>query len=224
VDDERRCPSCGALVAADAAWCGQCFTRLDAPAPSATEPVGATTRLPAATAVELPSGGRIEVEPGGRPSWTCSICAANNAIEAPVCAVCGAPFGRLFAEPARRPQVPPQTAAIWSLVWPGLGHWKTGYRADAVARFVLFTWTFGTLLILLVSRFGKGGLGATFPLFVLFLVAAAAVYGVSAIDAYRLAGGEEPLITSRALLWASAVLVVVSVALASFITLPAARR
>jgi hypothetical protein len=43
---------------------------------------------------------------------------------------------------------------------------------------------------------------------------------LSAIDAYRIASGEEPLVSSRGLLWASAGLVVLSVLIARFVTLP----
>lgn len=186
--------------------------------------IDVSAKSPAAIALATPGGGAIEVESGGKPTWTCSVCSERNPIEATFCATCGAPFGRLLEEPTRRPEIRPQTAATWSFVWPGVGHWKAGYRADGVARIVLFAWTFGTLMVLLVARFGTGGLGPVFPLVALFLVAASAVYTVSAIDAYRLAGGDPPLVSSRVLLWASAVLIVASVALASFLTLPAARQ
>lgn len=75
-----------------------------------------------------------------------------------------------------------------------------------------------------MSRIGKGGFGPTFPLFVLFAFASAAIYVLSAVDAYRLAAGEEPVVSSRTLLWASAGLVVLSVLIPSFVTLPSARR
>lgn len=208
MSQEPRCPTCGALVAADAEWCGQCYTPL--PRPGAD-------RAPAGQV----SG--IEME-DGRLTWTCPVCGERNPIESVACEVCGTPFARLFEEPEPGPTVEPQTAALWSLGFPGLGHWKAGRRFDAVARMVLFAWTFGTLAVLLVGRFGKGGLGATFPLVLLFLGAAAAVYATSAVDAYRVARGDEPFVSSRALLWGSAALVVLSVLIASFVTLPAARR
>jgi hypothetical protein len=223
VSEERRCPNCAALVAADAEWCGQCFTPMRLETAGSGEGESAQ-KAPATTALATPGGGGIEVEPGGKPTWKCSVCAEPNPIEATICATCGAPFGRLLEEPTRRPEIRPQTAATWSFVWPGIGHWKAGYRADGVARIVLFAWTFGTLMVLLVARFGTGGLGPVFPLVALFLVAASAVYAISAVDAYRLAGGDPPLVSSRVLLWGSAVLIVASVALASFLTLPAARQ
>ena len=80
------------------------------------------------------------------------------------------------------------------------------------------------LLVLLVSRFGKGGMGPTMPLFLLFLGASVAIYVLSAVDAYRIASGDQPIVGSRALLWTSAGLIVLSVLIATFVTLPAARR
>jgi len=221
---ERRCPTCGALVSADADWCGQCFSPLQR-AGSRTDSSARSTPTGTAgpTAIRGPSGGAIELE-GGTLAWTCPVCETRNPIEANECSTCGTPFGRLLAEPNAAPEVEPQTAAVWSMLWPGLGHWKLGRRTDAVARFAMFAWAFGALLILLVSRFGKGGLGPTFPLFVLFLGASLMIYVVSAMDAYRLAAGDAPVVSSRALLWTSAGLVFLSVLIATFVTLPAARR
>ncbi len=223
---ERRCPTCGALASADAEWCGQCFSPLER-AGSRTEADSPATSAPTGTAgpnaIRGASGGAIEVE-GGTLAWTCPVCETRNSIEANECSTCGTPFGRLLAEPKPAPEVEPQTAAVWSMLWPGLGHWKLGRRADAVARFAMFAWAFGALLILVVSRFGKGGLGPTFPLFVLFLGASLMIYVVSAMDAYRLAAGDAPVMSSRALLWTSAGLVFLSVLIAAFVTLPAARR
>lgn len=211
---ERRCPSCGALVSADAEWCGQCFTRLGA--------VTAAADLPTA-AVGGAIGAGIDIE-DGKPAWTCPACQTRNPIEASVCAACGTPFAKLLREPEETLQVPARTAAAWSLVFPGLGHWKLGLKTDAIARFAMFGWAFGALVVLLVSRVGKGGLGPTTPLFVLFATAAIAIYVTAAVDAHRLASDEPPLVSSRALLWTSAGLVVLSVLIATFVTLPAARR
>ena len=165
----------------------------------------------------------LEVQ-DGRLTWTCPACEARNPIEASACTTCGTPFARLFQERAERPEMDPQSAAVWSMMFPGLGHWKLGRRAEAVARFAMFGWAFGALMILVVSRIGKGGFGPTFPLFLLFAFAAATIYVLSAIDAYRLAAGEAPLVSSRTLLWAAAGFVVLSVLIASFVTLPSARR
>jgi hypothetical protein len=216
VTDDRRCPNCGALVTAQAEWCGQCFTVLG------RSDVSSGTAASTVATVNVEHGG-LEIE-DGHATWTCPACEARNPIEASVCSTCGTPFAQLFREDDERPAMDPQSAAVRSMVFPGLGHWKLGRRADAVARFAMFGWSFGALMILVVSRFGKGGFGPTFPLFVLFAFASATIYVLSAIDAYRLASGEEAIVNSRTLLWASAGLVVLSVLIASFITLPSARR
>jgi ribosomal protein L40E len=223
---ERRCPACGALASPDAEWCGQCFSpleragaRIEAGGPATAAPTG-----PAGPkAIRGTSGGAIEVD-GGTLAWTCPVCETRNSIDANACSACGTPFGRLLAEPRAASEIEPQTAAVWSMLWPGLGHWKLGRRTDAVGRFVMFAWSFTALVILLVSRFGRGGLGPTLPLFALFLGASVLIYVVSAMDAYRLAAGNEPLMSSRTLLWTSAGLVFLSVVIATFVTLPAARR
>lgn len=223
---ERRCPACGALASPDAEWCGLCFSplersgaRIEAARPATVTPTG--TAGP--KAIRGTSGGAIEVD-GGTLAWTCPVCETRNSIDANACSVCGTAFGRLLAEPRAASQIEPQTAAVWSMLWPGLGHWKLGRRTDAVGRFVMFAWSFTALMILLVSRFGRGGLGPTLPLFALFLGASVLIYVVSAMDAYRLAAGNEPLMSSRTLLWTSAGLVFLSVVIATFVTLPAARR
>jgi hypothetical protein len=40
-------------------------------------------------------------------------------------------------------QIDPQSAAVGSMVFPGLGHWKLGRRADVIARFAMFGWRSG---------------------------------------------------------------------------------
>jgi HJR/Mrr/RecB family endonuclease len=97
-----------------------------------------------------------------------------------------------------------------------------GHRLDGVARMVLFAWTFGTVVLLALTR-SKGSLGSAGALFALYAVSAITLYGVSAIDARRVATGEDPLVPSRTLLWASVVLVVASVLLATVVSLPALR-
>ncbi|MFB3738845.1 MAG: hypothetical protein ACE14W_07745 [Candidatus Velamenicoccus archaeovorus] len=250
---ERRCPTCGALVAEDARWCGQCYAPLPEVAapppgpltPSGSPPAGALTpperrtseeeppeaatppRVGSAGSTQPPDGssaGTAVEAPERRATWPCPACDHRNPIELDLCEVCGTPFARLFREPERAPQVEPGSAALWSLLFPGLGHWRCGRSLDGVARAVIFAWTLGTLLILVVSRLGKGGFGATAPLFVLFLAATLVVWLASAYDAYRIAGGLDPVISSRALLWGSVILIVLSVLLASLVTLPAARR
>jgi hypothetical protein len=205
-------------VSADAEWCGQCYAPLVIGGAA-----GERGAAPSSPELRAAAGRGIEVE-DGRTMWVCPACETRNPIEADRCAACGTPFGRLFEEPQTRPQVDPQTAAVWSMALPGLGHWRLGRKADAIARFAMFGWAFGALLVLLASRFGKGGLGPTFPLFLVFLLAAVTIYVLSAVDAYRIAADDPPLVGSRALLWGSVGLIVLSIMIATFVTLPAARQ
>jgi len=161
-------------------------------------------------------------EPDGVPTWTCPSCDHVNAIELDRCAICSTPFARLFAEPESRVEISPSRAVAWSLLLPGLGHWVAGHRLDGIARMALFAWTSGSAVVLFLSSSG-GGLGKAGALIGLFAVSAVAVYAVSAVDARRIAAGEEPVVSSRTLLWASVGLVVVSVVLATLLALPVTR-
>ena len=228
---DTRCPSCGGLVASDAEWCGQCYAPLrtaepvrvpDPPAPElpATTGTGAAPELTDRTAtLETPGGGSVEVAKG-KATWDCPVCGERNEIQANRCAVCETPFARLFEQPEDRPEIAPGTAALWSLAFAGLGHWKAGARADGAARMVIFAWTLGTVLVILLSR-SAGGLGRAVPLFTMYSGSAAGIYVLSAIDAHRLAAGVAPLVSSKVLLWASAALVLLSVAMATILTMPA---
>jgi hypothetical protein len=228
------------LLAPDAEWCGQCFQPVARPAPpeppapdrppaGSTEPADSpeaadddTSETPnRAATVAMPGGGGLEVA-GGTASWDCPVCAARNPIEASACSVCGASFARLFQSPEQeRPSIDPKSAALWSLAFAGLGHWRAGLRAEGVARMILFAWTLGTVLVILVSS--GGGFGAGWSLFGLYAIAAIGIYVLSAVDAYRVAAGLDPLVPSRMLLWSSAVLILLSIVLATFVTIPAAR-
>ncbi|MGZ8603721.1 MAG: zinc finger Ran-binding domain-containing protein [Actinomycetota bacterium] len=220
---ERRCPSCGGLATADAEWCGQCFAPLRPPAPEEPLPPAPRGMEPRAApkSVPTPGGGGVEVA-GGRATWDCPVCGERNQIEASLCSMCQTPFARLFEEPATGPALEPRTAALWSLLFAGLGHWKAGLRVDGFGRMVVFAWTFGTVIVVLISR-PASGFGSAFTLFAVYVAAALAIYVLSAVDAYRVVAGDEPLVPSRTLLWACAALVLVSIALAMFVALPAAR-
>lgn len=203
---ERRCPSCGALASADAGWCGQCYASLEAPrAPSQAK------------------AGAPPLRTDGEPAWPCPVCGNPNPIAMNLCVACGTPFARLFQEAERLPEIDPKTAALWSLLFPGLGQWKCGRSLDGIARMVAFLVPFGTLLLLVVSRLGRGGLGSTALLFSLFLVASLVAWSTSAVDAYRAASGVDPLIGPRTLLWGLVGLILVAVALATAVALPAVR-
>jgi ribosomal protein L40E len=238
--DVARCVSCGGLLAPDADWCGQCFQPVVRPEPAAVpEPQAvpdesdpredadapdapdAPEMLTRSATVAMPGGGGVEIA-GGTASWDCPVCDARNPIEASACSVCGASFARLFQSPEEgRPSVDPKTAALWSLAFAGLGHWRAGLRAEGVARMILFAWTLGTVLVILVSS--GGGFGAGWSLFGLYAISAIGIYVLSAVDAHRVAAGLDPLVPSRMLLWSSAVLILLSIVLATFVTIPAAR-
>jgi ribosomal protein L40E len=232
VNEDARCARCGGLLAPDAEWCGQCFAPVERapaalPEPPAAEAVAAAeARDPIPPPVEpmavaTPGGGGLEIA-RGTGSWDCAVCGERNPIEASRCSVCQTPFARLFERPEERTRIEPKTAALWSLAFAGLGHWRAGLRAEGVARMIVFAWTLGTVLVFLVSGSG-GGFGSAASLFALYALSAAGIYALSAIDAYRSAAGMPALVPSRVLLWASAALVLLSLVLATFVTLPAAR-
>jgi TM2 domain-containing membrane protein YozV len=154
--------------------------------------------------------------------WTCPSCQHKNPIDVGTCPVCGTPFARLFQEPEIAPDVQPSTAAALSLLLPGLGHWKLGRRGEALARVVLFVWSFGTVFLLSLARRGTG-LGSLAALYSLFVVATLALWLESTVDAYRIAAEERPFVSARMLMWASAAFVVVSAIVATLVALPAAR-
>lgn len=231
MSSERRCPTCGALVSADAEWCGQCYASLrpaaaepvrHSPAaegrvaPAAEQEVGAETPEPM-SAAPVPTS---EAE----PAWPCPVCGNRNLIELNQCAACGTPFARLFQEAEPGPRVSAREAAAWSLALPGLGHWKCGRPLDGIVWMAISLWTVGTVVLMFLSRTGSSGLGPTIPLLIVFLVAIVVLWVTSALDAYRIASGVRPLVTSRALLWGSVALVVLSVVLlATLVVVPASR-
>jgi hypothetical protein len=160
--------------------------------------------------VERGAGPDAAVRGTGKSAvWTCPVCRTGNQIELDVCAACGTPFARLFEEQADRPQVDPRTAAKWSLAFPGLGHARIGRTAEGVARAVLFLWAIGAALLMLLTP--ATGLGFVKGLAVVFLLAALAAYGLAAMDAFRQAAGEAPVLSPRLLLYGTAGLVIMSV-------------
>jgi hypothetical protein len=235
VDDARRCPDCGALVAADAEWCGQCFASLMEPGaqpqptpepeptpepgpeptpgpPSEAEPSMAVTQTTdASTAVGATEG----------PAWPCPVCGNRNAIELDVCAVCGTPFATLMRQDEERPQVDPKDALAWSLIFPGLGHRKVGRGLDGLARGVLFGMLFSMAILTGLSGVRSGML---FGLFALFMGLALLVYAGSAWEAYHLAEGGEPVVSARALLWVTVGVILLSVVVLALTVVTAVRR
>jgi len=208
-DEERRCPSCGALVIADAQWCGQCFTSLAEPEP---EPEPAAVGATSSAATDRPS--RV-------PTWRCPACEHDNAIELDACVVCGTSFATLMRQDEERPKVDPKDALAWSLIFPGLGHRKVGRGVDGLARGVLFAVLFSMALLTGLSGVRSG---AVFGLFAVFMGLALAVYVGSALEAYRLAEGGEPIVSARALLWVTVGVILLSVVVLAITVATAVRR
>jgi hypothetical protein len=211
VPEDRRCPNCQALVSSDAEWCGQCFTSLRAA--SEPEPTGASG--PVKITRQATEGAR------GAASWTCPACSHENALELDLCEVCGTPFGALFRQEDAGPRVDPGTALRKSLLLPGLGHAAVGRVPDGIARGMLFAWTFGTALVILLAGVSSGPAAG---LLALYGVLAVALYVFTAYEAYRMAEGGGPLVSSRVLLWGAVSLVLVSALMAAFLISSAARR
>jgi hypothetical protein len=216
--DERRCPSCQALASADAAWCGQCFASLDPDVSGA-----ASTRDGTVPGLETGAG-----EPASdgtsrpAPYWPCPACGERNPIESDACVTCGTPFAALMRTEAEKAEVAPRDALVWSLVFPGLGHRKAGRPADGVARGLLFGVTVG-MAILVMFGGGEGG-AATSGVSLLLLLAGLGVYGLSAVEAYRLAEGGDLLIPSRMLLWVLVGVIFLAIGLLGLAVVTAARR
>lgn len=95
-----RCPSCGALVRADAPWCTQCFFDLrPAPEPLPDPAPAVAARVPVAPSYPDPLSAPI-VDPLDGPTpaaepprgWPCATCGETNPFEATACLACGAGF------------------------------------------------------------------------------------------------------------------------------------
>lgn len=206
VEAERRCPSCGALVAADAEWCGQCFA--DLRPPRSTQPADPAPEASPTVADRRDVGaGASDAVDGAW--WPCAACGARNPIELDTCARCGTPFADLMRDASGDRRVAePKEALAWSLIFPGLGHRVAGRPLDGLARGVLFGMSFAMALLL-----GFAGVrsGPTFAVFAVFLLTALVVYGGSAYEAYRIADGADVFIGSRPLLWLLVGLILLSI-------------
>ncbi|HEX2025354.1 MAG TPA: hypothetical protein VHH92_03060, partial [Actinomycetota bacterium] len=151
------------------------------------------------------------IRPGaGGVVWECPTCQGENPIDATACRSCGTPFARLLEEERRRPQVEPARAARLSLLFPGLGHAAAGRGAEGVARAVVFVYALATALTIVVMRAGDG-FGPFLPLFLISAAAAVGLYAVTAVDAGRLARGEDPILSTRALLYGAVALMLLTI-------------
>jgi hypothetical protein len=215
----RRCPDCGALASPDAEWCGQCFRPLVEPVPASMPAPGQAPQHVAVAAA--PADAAPADRPAPVPVWPCPACGNDNAIELDACAVCGTTFASLMRQDDAPPKVDPTEALKASLLFPGLGHRKVGRGLDGLARGVLFAVLAAMAATMFISGVTTSG---TFGVFALFLGAALLVYVGSAFEAYRLAEGGQPFVTSRALLWATVVVIIGSVLLLAVSVVTVARR
>ena len=154
------------------------------------------------------------------PGWTCPACEHLNPLDLDACEVCNTAFAALFRRDEERPTVDPRTALARSLILPGLGHRAIGRGADGLARGILFAWTFGTTILVAVSGASSGPMVALLAVYGLL---ALMIYVLTAMEAYVMARGGTPIVSSRVLLWGAVSLVLVSVLMATFIIFAAAR-
>ena len=200
-------------MSADAAWCGQCYTPLAAAsaatAPSASSVASRSTR------------DDVLAPPSAEPFWPCPVCGTRNPIDADLCQTCGTSFAQVMRADAERPDVLPKDALIRSLLVPGLGHRKVGRPMDGLARAVLFGVTAGMAVVLAAAGLRTA---VAFAAFALFFVAAFGIYALTAYEAYRLAGGASPFLSSRQLLWAFAAVICASVALITIAVVSGSRQ
>jgi hypothetical protein len=206
---EPRCPSCGALVTADAAWCGQCLTPLTHDAPPAASDRG-DAEPAAAPETEATPGAPAAAVATAAPTWPCPVCEHPNPLDLDTCEVCGTPFAALMNQRPSGPEVSPQAAVRASLIFPGLGHRKLGHGLDGLARGALFILLGGMALLIALGGFGSGML---FAIFVVYLLLAIAVYIGSAVEARNLAEGGGLIVPTRQAMWAAVIVVMVSMGL-----------
>lgn len=114
--------------------------------------------------------------------WTCSRCDTENPLDASICAVCGTSFADSMRPPDERPVRDPNTVAMYSLFFPGAGHWYLGLKGAAVARGILSTWVVFVAIVAAVA--GSMAMAAIFG------IAAFALWAIAAHDGYREANGE----------------------------------
>lgn len=221
-----RCPSCSALVAADAAWCGQCFAPLQV-APTTRDDLAAKVGIKVTEAPETGTGSGTGGADGAgsgakvRLTWPCPACENENEIELSYCARCGTSFASLMKADEVPVHIEPREALRLSLVYPGLGHRKAGRGADGGARSALFTISLLFLLMVLFS--GTGSMTQTLMVS-LYSFVSLAVYAGSAMEAYRIAGGGSPFVTARTLLWITVGVLLISIGLLVLTATTAVRR
>lgn len=193
-DEVARCRSCGALLAPDATWCGQCYAPVAEPEP---EPELVPAPPPPATAAPPRPAAEAPVA-SAEPWWPCTVCGGRNPLEADACTTCGTPFAAVMRdEPVREP-VEPRDAVVRSLLFPGLGHRALGYPTEGVARGALFVVSLGMAIM---TGLAGSGTGAATAVCWLFVLTAIGTYVLSAVEADRLARGGGVFVAGRVLMW-----------------------
>lgn len=233
-----RCPHCGATNAETAQWCTQCYRRFDEPVPP---PDVVTTPDDDAVPVEqagagdetaIPVEAPETTEPAQPPAavdragfrregeelqWQCVTCNSFNAMEATICAVCGAAFADRFRDDTPEPPRNWGQALALSAIVPGAGHIAVGRYGSGVARLVLFvTWLLGA--VVLGNAAGARGIAVVTPLMIGVLI----LWIGTIVDVYRLQQGDTELLTGRHLLWL-VVAVLVLLGMGLFASLSGAR-
>jgi hypothetical protein len=181
----------------------------------------------------LASSGAAEASPEGRtdgspvatdrnlPTWPCPTCGHENVIDLDICVICGTSFATLMRTDEKPPPIEPGDALRRSLIFPGLGHALAGHGVDGIARGMLFA-----MLVVMAVIVGLSGVssGVVLTVFMLFAGMAVVIYLGSAWEAYRLANGETLFVSSRAVLWATVGIIMVSVALLALAATTATKR
>jgi hypothetical protein len=209
---DRRCPNCGALVTAEAEWCGQCFTSLRSPEPTPAVSGGHALRVVTAEGTQGDAPAKV--------MWPCPACETENPIESSTCSVCGTPFGELFKEGEAAPTLAPSEAFRRSLVFPGLGHRAIGRGGEGLARAVVFLMCLAIALVAAVSGLGTGAVAAVAGLFGLLALIA---YLGTAYEASKMAAGAPPLLSSRSIVWIVGGVLLLAVFMLTLLIMVAAR-
>jgi ribosomal protein L40E len=221
VAEKKRCPNCSALNPESAEWCNQCLERF--PVPVEEQPAPEVAPVTPEAPTEMPPGDRVAATAVAEPAatgdgseqaataakavkesgsfrisedgitWICSVCDAENPIDALTCSVCGTTFARAIQpQEASTVHGDPGNAALYSLFLPGAGHAYLGLWPQAVARAVLSTWVVGIVVLAVIAK----GAGSTLVA-ITFGVVAFGLWLVAAHDAYREARHEPTQVLLR---------------------------
>lgn len=196
MDDEQRCGSCGALVSAEAEWCGQCFASLREPDPPPPMPLMPSLDAPVGDAPAQSALSDLDA-PTQEPFWPCTVCGAHNPIFLEMCETCGTAFAAVMRGTTRR-DVDPQAARNRSLLFPGAGHTMLGYGIDGFARGALFVLSLGIALYLWITA---PHIGPIVIAIMLMIGVAIGIYVLAAVETKQLAAGGQLIVPSKFLLW-----------------------